>query len=53
MYLDESDISCLLPEALTANVEAVLANETGLVGANAADRSVSLKLTLRTMMAEL
>jgi hypothetical protein len=35
-YLGESNISTLLPEALTADVEAVFADETGLVGADAA-----------------
>jgi hypothetical protein len=35
-YLDESNIGGLLSEALTADVEAVLADETGLVGADAA-----------------
>lgn len=35
-YLDESNIGSLLSEALTADVEAVLADETGLVGADAA-----------------
>jgi hypothetical protein len=35
-YLDESDVGRLLTEALTAHVEAVLADETGLVGADTA-----------------
>lgn len=35
-YLDETNVGALLAEALTANVEAVLANETGRVGADAA-----------------
>ena len=35
-YLDESDVGALLPEALTADVEAVLADKTGRVGADAA-----------------
>jgi hypothetical protein len=35
-YLGESDITRLLPEALTADIEPVLADETGLVRADAA-----------------
>jgi hypothetical protein len=35
-YLDEPDILALLTEALTADVQAVLADETGLMGADAA-----------------
>ncbi len=35
-YLGEADISGLLAEALTADVEAVLADQTGRVGADAA-----------------
>lgn len=35
-YLDETNVGALLTEALTADVEAVLADETGLVGADAA-----------------
>lgn len=35
-YLDETDVGSLLTEALTADVEAVLADETGLVSADAA-----------------
>jgi hypothetical protein len=35
-YLDETDVGGLLTEALTAEVEAVLADETGLVGADTA-----------------
>ena len=34
--LDEANVGGLLAEALTADVEAVLANETGFVGADAA-----------------
>ena len=41
MYLDESDVGGLLAKALTADVKTVLADETGLVGADAAVRSVS------------
>jgi hypothetical protein len=37
-YLDEANVSGLLTEALTADVEAVLADETGLVGADTAVR---------------
>ena len=39
-YLDEANVGALLTEALTADVEAVLADQTGTVGADAA---VSLK----------
>jgi hypothetical protein len=35
-YLDETNVGGLLTEALTADVQAVLADETSLVGANAA-----------------
>lgn len=35
-YLDESNIGSLLTEALTANVEAVFADQTGLVSADTA-----------------
>lgn len=35
-YLDETDILALLTETLTADVEAVFADETGSVGADAA-----------------
>lgn len=35
-HLDEANVGGLLAEALTADVEAVLADETGLVGADAA-----------------
>ena len=35
-YLDEANVGGLLTEALTADVEAVLADETGRVGADAA-----------------
>ena len=35
-YLDESNIGALLPEALTADVQAVLADETSGVGADTA-----------------
>lgn len=37
-YLDESNVGSLLTEALTADVEAVLADETSLVGADTAVR---------------
>lgn len=33
--LDESNIGCLLSEALSADVKTVFADQTGLVGANA------------------
>lgn len=36
MYLDETDICALLSEALTADVEAVLSDETGWVSADTA-----------------
>jgi len=35
-YLDEADVVASLPEALTADVEAVLADETSWVSADAA-----------------
>jgi len=35
-YLDEADVGGFLTEALAADVEAVLADETGLVGADTA-----------------
>ena len=35
-YLDETNVGGLLTEALTADVQAVLADETGLVGADTA-----------------
>lgn len=35
-YLGEADVGGLLTEALTADIQAVLANETGLVGADTA-----------------
>lgn len=35
-YLDEANVGGLLTEALTADVEAVLADQTGLVGADTA-----------------
>jgi len=34
--LDEANVLALFPEALTADVQAVLADQTGLVGADAA-----------------
>ena len=36
MYLDEADLVGLLAEALTADVEAVLSDQTGAVGADTA-----------------
>lgn len=35
-YLDETNISALLSEALSADVEAVFSDQTGLVGADSA-----------------
>lgn len=35
-YLDEANIGGLLAEALTADVQAIFADETGLVGADTA-----------------
>jgi len=40
-YLDETDVGALLAEALTADVEAVLADETSGVGADAAVEAMS------------
>ena len=42
-YLDETDVGALLTEALTADVEAVLADETSWVGA---DTAVSMSLAI-------
>jgi len=39
-YLDETDISSFLSEALTADVESIFADETGFVGADSAVRDV-------------
>lgn len=41
-YLDEANVGGLLTEALTADVEAVLADQTGLVGADAAVHKVKI-----------
>ena len=41
-YLDETDSSRLFTEALTADVETVLADQTGLVGADAATHNLSV-----------
>jgi hypothetical protein len=40
-YLDETDVGALLAEALTADVEAVLADETSRVRADAAIKKLS------------
>ena len=40
-YLDEANVGSLLAEALTADVEAVLADQTSGVGADAAEYCVS------------
>jgi hypothetical protein len=40
VYLDEANVSGLLAEALTTDVEAVFADETSLVGADAAMRQI-------------
>jgi hypothetical protein len=49
-YLDEANVGRLLAEALTADVEAVLADQTGLVGADAAvskrKKNVSISVSL-------
>ena len=37
-YLDESDVLRFFSEALTTYVQAVLADQTGAVGANTAER---------------
>ncbi len=47
-YLGEADISRLLPEALTADVESVFANETSLVCADAADVQLAISFLLRS-----
>jgi hypothetical protein len=41
-YLDETNVGGLLTEALTADVQAVLADETGLVGADAAVEKIQV-----------
>lgn len=43
-YLGEANVGGLLTEALTADVEAVLADETGLVGADAAVKKTRVSL---------
>ena len=48
-YLDEANVGTLLTEALTADVEAVLADETGLVGADTAVRSNVSQVSLILM----
>ena len=48
-HLDESNILALFPEALTADVEAIFADQTGSVRANATNEdvlSVSISLSL-------
>lgn len=42
LYLGEANVLALLPEALTADVEAILADETGAVCADAATCSFDL-----------
>ena len=39
-YLDETDVGALLAEALTADVQAVLADQTSRVGADAAESTM-------------
>lgn len=41
-HLNETNIRALLPEALTADVQAVLPDETGFVGANSAVAKMSV-----------
>ena len=41
-YLNETNIRTLLPEALTADVQAVLPYETGFVGADSAVAKMSV-----------
>jgi hypothetical protein len=48
MYLGETDVGSLLTEALTADVEAVLADKTGLVGADTA--TISEKVLLVSIL---
>lgn len=38
VYLDESNILALLPEALSADIETVFPDQTGFVGADSAVR---------------
>lgn len=47
-YLGESNVGGLLTEALTADVEAVLADETGLVGADAAVKEKRRRMSAST-----
>ena len=39
-YLDKSNVGGFLSEALTADVETILANETGFVGADTAEEMI-------------
>jgi hypothetical protein len=42
MYLDESDVCCLLSKALTADVETILSDKTSLVSADSAEEMLVL-----------
>lgn len=52
-YLDESNVGGLLTEALTADVKTVLADETGLVGADAAVHNQTLAKSILSIPAML
>lgn len=47
-YLGEANVGALLTEALTADVQAVLADQTSLVGADTAIHHVSPSILSRT-----
>ena len=49
-YLDETNVGGLLAEALTADVEAVLADKTSLVGADAAVKNLSVSHMFLSLM---
>jgi hypothetical protein len=44
-YLDEANVGRLLTEALTADVKAVLADQTGLVGADTAKLKLQVSIS--------
>ena len=45
-YLDETNVLALFPEALTADVQAILADQTGFVGADAAVREKTIHVSM-------
>ena len=50
LYLDEADVGGLLTEALTADVEAVLADQTSGVGADAAVGGMSASVIFEALV---